>query len=332
MRIPTIILLIFLMANSGFYFSSMAGEVLLEPSDGSSVFIRDFEVGKSISTQQIRTCQVQAQDYGDEIKPKNPDQNCSSGFLARAMPQAVRWSEEGDLFVFGYSNILFMRKKITSDFGQIKFNESLVTGKYSQLKKIHAISLDPKNEEIAVLEGESHRILILTTQFGGNLAPFRSIKLEELQGAVSLAIDPVNDEIAFANPLLGKIYFLSRLADEEGRKSENRLNLRRFLGGPKTQIEMPSAIAFDSQRAELWVADSGANQILVFEAKAQGDVAPKRVIRGLSSRLKSPISLAFSKKLDQIQVINENRELLIFDALAEGNVHPIKAFPFLNSH
>ncbi len=62
----------------------------------------------------------------------------------------------------------------------------------------------------------------------------------------------------------------------------------RVIKGPKTQLNWPTGIAFDADRRELFVANDMGPSILVFDANARGDVAPKRVLKGREDEAGEP--------------------------------------------
>ena len=88
-------------------------------------------------------------------------------------------------------------------------------------------------------------------------------------------------------------------------------------------------VAVDEVNNEIIVANNGDNSILVFPRTANGDVPPKRVIRGPLTGIKGPMGVAIAK--DEIWVANfGDHTALVFPRLAAGNVgaaphHPQRA-------
>ena len=64
----------------------------------------------------------------------------------------------------------------------------------------------------------------------------------------------------------------------------------RVITGDKTELDWPAAMKFDPNSGDLYIANDIGQSVLVFAnaAKAQGDVAPARVIHGPSTRLQNP--------------------------------------------
>ena len=72
---------------------------------------------------------------------------------------------------------------------------------------------------------------------------------------------------------------------------------------------------------EIVVANNGDNSILVFSRTANGDVPPKRAIRGPLTGVNGPMGVAIAN--DEIFVANfADHTALVFPRLAGGNVAP----------
>ena len=69
-------------------------------------------------------------------------------------------------------------------------------------------------------------------------------------------------------------------------------------------MNWPTGIAFDADRRELFVANDMGPSILVFDANARGDVAPKRVLKGPKTKLANPTAVALDIKNDELWVAN----------------------------
>jgi DNA-binding beta-propeller fold protein YncE len=53
----------------------------------------------------------------------------------------------------------------------------------------------------------------------------------------------------------------------------------RIIGGPRTGIVGPVAVAYDRKNQEIWVANYADHTAVVFDIDAAGDVAPTRIVR-----------------------------------------------------
>jgi DNA-binding beta-propeller fold protein YncE len=99
----------------------------------------------------------------------------------------------------------------------------------------------------------------------------------------------------------------------------------RTIQGDRTQLNWPTGIAFDPKRNEIFVANDGADSILVFSASAGGDVAPLRVLKGPKSLIKNPTGVAIDIKNDELWVANYgNHTATVYSPTANGDVPPLR--------
>jgi DNA-binding beta-propeller fold protein YncE len=84
-------------------------------------------------------------------------------------------------------------------------------------------------------------------------------------------------------------------------------------------------IFVDSARDEIFVANSGTSSVLVFDRKANGDVAPKRKIEGPATGLKKPVGLYVDLKNSELWVTNpELHTATVYRRDAQGNAEPLR--------
>lgn len=97
------------------------------------------------------------------------------------------------------------------------------------------------------------------------------------------------------------------------------------IQGPKTQLDWPAALAIDSDRGELYVANDPTDAVLVFKADATGDVAPIRVLSGPKSGIKNPTGVAVDSKNQELWVTNlSNHNATVYKLGASGDTPPIR--------
>ena len=63
-------------------------------------------------------------------------------------------------------------------------------------------------------------------------------------------------------------------------------------------------IDVDAQRDEILVANYGDNSIHIFRRTAEGDVAPKRVLKGDKTGIVGPVDVKVDAKRNEIWVAN----------------------------
>jgi hypothetical protein len=72
----------------------------------------------------------------------------------------------------------------------------------------------------------------------------------------------------------------------------------RVITGDNTQLDWPGAMKFNPDNGDLYIANDIGQSVLVFAnaPKANGNVAPRRVIHGPSTRLRNPTGVALDRK------------------------------------
>ena len=101
----------------------------------------------------------------------------------------------------------------------------------------------------------------------------------------------------------------------------------RAITGDKTQLNWPAAMKFNPDNGDLYVANDIGRSILVFAnaSNANGDVAPVRVIKGPSTRLRNPTGIAIDRKNQEVWVSNlGNSTATVYPLMANGDVAPLR--------
>ena len=95
----------------------------------------------------------------------------------------------------------------------------------------------------------------------------------------------------------------------------------RIIQGPKTLLRDPQTIFLDPVNNEIYALNMGADDtLLVYDRLAQGDVAPKRV-------LKSPAAVAGVGAVDPVSnllFLSGRGSLLVYDRTASGTAAPLR--------
>lgn len=99
----------------------------------------------------------------------------------------------------------------------------------------------------------------------------------------------------------------------------------RVIQGPRTQLNWPTAMALDSGRGELYVANDQGDSVLVFGVSANGDAAPIRVLKGPKTLIKYPNGLALDLVNDELWVANfGNHAATVYKRDASGDTPPLR--------
>ena len=87
----------------------------------------------------------------------------------------------------------------------------------------------------------------------------------------------------------------------------------------------PLGIYVDSEHNEFAVANDGGDSVLIFSTKANGNVAPLRVLKGSATGIKFPSGVWIDTKNDEIWVANwGNHSATVYPRTAQGNVKPLR--------
>ena len=139
------------------------------------------------------------------------------------------------------------------------------------------------------------------------------------------AYDGMHDEIVVTSPLAQAV--LTFKGDAQGEEPPLRV-----IQGPHTRIDGPpnlgnDRVSIDPAHDEIYVPAVPAS-ILVFDRKANGDVAPKRVLSGPNTGFQDPgirgMATVAVDPIHNVMVVNHRNQLLIFDRTASGNTKPLR--------
>jgi hypothetical protein len=99
----------------------------------------------------------------------------------------------------------------------------------------------------------------------------------------------------------------------------------RVIQGPKTKLNWPAHMFVDQDRGDIYIANDGGNEVLVFHETDNGDVAPYRVISGPKSGVKNPTAVYVDPTHKELVVSNMgNHMATVFPLDANGDVAPLR--------
>jgi hypothetical protein len=147
----------------------------------------------------------------------------------------------------------------------------------------------------------------------------------------ALEYDPIDDELFVNSPLNNAI-----LTFRGGAKGEEPPI--RVIQGPHTQIQSTGydgndKMAMDPVHGEIYIpvatnGGPGKGVILVFDRKANGDAAPKRILGGQDTGFQFPTAKGQGfpyiaiDPMRNLLVVSTRASLFIFDRTASGNAKP----------
>jgi DNA-binding beta-propeller fold protein YncE len=188
----------------------------------------------------------------------------------------------------------------------------LLQGEHTLLADPHGIALDEKNDLIFVTNhGSVHQVR------PGALVASGLIRASDLRKP--------NWPLGFGNAIPGSGKNLPPSVTVYARTASGDAAPLRVIQGPKTQMNWPTGIAFDSRSNELFVANDMGDSILVFDGSASGDVAPIRVLKGPKTLIKNPTGIYVDTRNDELWVANfGNHTATAYKLNAAGDTAPLR--------
>jgi 6-phosphogluconolactonase (cycloisomerase 2 family) len=202
--------------------------------------------------------------------------------------------------------------------------------------RVYNIAADETKQELYVTVEFPPEVVVYRKDASGEEQPLRRIAGDNtgLDAPHGIAVDEKN-RLLFVNtwghhsnfrvagtgkyfPPAIKIYSLDAGGDAKPL---------RVITGDKTQLNWPAAMKFNPDNGDLYVANDISASVLVFAnaSNAQGDVAPVRVIKGPSTRLRNPTGVALDRKNQEVWVSNlGNSSATVYPLMANGDVAPLR--------
>lgn len=188
----------------------------------------------------------------------------------------------------------------------------LLQGERTQLADPHGIAWDPNND------------LIFVSNWG-TVNVHKAAGSESRVGTLGRGVGTANWPVGrnYTVPSSGKI--LPPSITVYPRSASGNTPPLQLVQGPKTQLSWPTALAFDAERSELYVANDPTHSIAVFKSDAKGDVAPIRVLQGPKTLIKNPTGVYVDLKNDELWVANfGSRTATVYKRNASGDTPPLR--------
>ncbi len=152
----------------------------------------------------------------------------------------------------------------------------------------------------------------------GNVNPVRTLQSAYMARTThEVAIDNVHDELVVPNPFAQALLFFR--ANAKGNDEPVRV-----IQGPKTLLggSMDTDnVSIDTVHDEVYTTQEGSDSIFVFPGRANGDVAPIRILHGPDTQMRFPRRVTIDPINNLIAVV-ASKGILIFDRTASGNAAP----------
>jgi DNA-binding beta-propeller fold protein YncE len=208
----------------------------------------------------------------------------------------------------------------------------MLGGNDTKLEFNCALYVDPKTGDVYSVNNDTTD---LTTIFPrgaqGNVKPMR--ELSTPHGTYGIAVDEGAEEMYLTVEHANSIVVYRKMAEGE----EQPL---RTIAGRDTQMEDPHGIALDTRNQLIFVTNHGnvggretmgisarfdPPSITVYPLKAEGNVAPLRIIEGSNTRLNWPAAMFIDEERGELYVANDaDDSILVFRATDSGNAAPTR--------
>jgi hypothetical protein len=164
------------------------------------------------------------------------------------------------------------------------------------------------------------RISVFAGTANGNVSPIRTIGGQNTHMARTtheIAIDTVHDEIVVPNPFAQALMVFRANADGDEKPL-------RVIQGPKTLFggSMDTDnVSIDLVNDELYVTQEGSDSILIFPGRANGNVAPTRILHGPKTHIRFPRRVTVDA-VNNLMAVVASEGILLFPRDAAGDVAP----------
>lgn len=234
----------------------------------------------------LESCLTDARDYGYYL---NERRNLGCKKIISEHPGRIEVTGPSGLHkILAIGNILYLDTFKEKD-AQAPIKSEILAGDQTDLRKIKKVWIHEKKNRILVLQA-TEPYGLLTYQLGNisNTAPLRHFISPILKGATSIKLLDDQDEIAIISAAGRNVRFINSDADTVRYKGGIFTPLLlRELKGEESQLREPKDVAISNPRSEIYVLDS--SRILIFDAKPQKSIKPKRVL--VNPRLKDGMAL-----------------------------------------
>lgn len=207
---------------------------------------------------------------------------------------------------------------------------TIAGGGVTKLEFNCGLYVDPKTGDIYSITNDTiDTMTVFPWDAKGEMKPAR--ELYTPHGTYSVSVDEDAQEIYLTVQHENSVVVYPKTAAGEDKPI-------RTLVGPKTQMEDPHGVAVDYKNNLMFVSnhgnalsaatDSGYFQppsITVYPMKAQGDIAPLRIIEGPKTRLNWPSTMVVDSQRGELYVANDSDDsVVVFKATDKGDVAPTR--------
>lgn len=201
------------------------------------------------------------------------------------------------------------------------------------------LAVDEENKELFLTVQRSSSVVVYSRNASRKDLPLRQLIGDRTQIADphGVVVDPKNNLLIVNNhggthawdtadrAIAGSGRFSPPSITMYSLKASGDTPPLRVIAGPKTGLNWPMGMSLDREHGEIYVANDGADSILVFRETDSGDVAPLRILKGSKTGLKNPTGLFVDAKNKELWVANlGNHRATVYPLTAHGEVAPLR--------
>jgi hypothetical protein len=201
-----------------------------------------FTAVSALAADLSSLCEKEARSFGDGSGKDSISKDCEAHVRASSTGHLQARGTLSGISVTGHGNIIFVEDPKSKIKGQ-----NLIAGKYTELDDLRALALDDEHREIVALTGNGD-VLFFSAVLTGNVAPRRILRHKELDGAISLALNPQQEELLVLNPKKSEVLVFSRKGNVDAPEGKKHLSVLKIFRGVKGEF-----LLVDDQGVELFV-------------------------------------------------------------------------------
>jgi DNA-binding beta-propeller fold protein YncE len=209
----------------------------------------------------------------------------------------------------------------------------VIQGSKTRLIRPQTIAVDPVHDEILVGDTTARAVFVFDRTANGDVAPKRALYGDKtkLLDVVGVAVDPVRNVIVVASRSASTVGLITFNRTDSGNVAP-----RTAISGPKTGLAHFRQVAVDPDTGRMFIAQqsmrekqleayradkprpeeefkkalesstgrTGPGFIGVWDIDDNGDVAPRALIQGPSSRLIAPGGIALNPKRGEVYAVD----------------------------
>ncbi len=201
-------------------------------------------------------CGKEARSFGDGSGKDIISKDCEFHVRASATAHKRARGTLSGINVSGHGSIIMVDDPKSKIKGQ-----NLIAGKYTDLDDLRALALDDKHREIVALNGHGD-VLFFSAVVTGNVAPLRILRNKELDGTVSIAVNPILEQILALNPNKSEVLVFSRKANIDAPEGKKHLSVLKVFRGVQGEF-----LIVDDLGEDLFVIAPGTGVVTVVDLK-----------------------------------------------------------------